>query len=138
MLRHTALLAAFVSALAPAAAAADPCGAALAGTRRTVEDSRYTIAYVTAPDPVVVGAHFVVDFVVCPRGGAPAAQSVRIDAAMPEHGHGMNYRPGVTTTAPGVYRAEGMLFHMPGRWDLAFDVVAGSRTDRLTGTLRVE
>lgn len=138
MRRRAALLAAFVAAFAPVAAAADVCGATLAGTRRTVEDSRYTIVYVTAPDPVAVRAHFVVDFAVCPRGGAPAAQSVRIDAAMPEHGHGMNYRPGVTATASGQYRAEGMLFHMPGRWDIAFDVVAGSRTDRLTGTLRVE
>jgi hypothetical protein len=127
-----------VAALARAAAAAGPCGATLAGAPRTVEDARYTIAYVTVPDPVVVGAHFVVDFAVCPRAATPVPQEVRIDATMPEHRHGMNYRPVVSATAAGVYRAEGMLFHMPGRWDLAFDVVAGTRSDRLTSTLRVE
>jgi hypothetical protein len=131
-----ALLAAM--ALAASAHAAEPCGAALAGRAHAVESSRYVVTYVTAPDPVPVGQHFTVDFAVCPRGDAAAPQSVRIDAAMPEHRHGMNYRPGVTVTSPGVYRAEGMLFHMPGRWDVTFDVVTASRTERLTSTLRVE
>ena len=126
-----------LAALAQAAPAA-PCGAALAGTPRIVEDGGYAIAYVTRPDPVIVGAHFVVEFAVCPRAGAAAPHAVRIDAAMPEHRHGMNYRPAVTATAPGTYRAEGMLFHMPGRWDIAFDVVVGGRSERLTSTLRVE
>ena len=45
------------------------------------------------PDPIAVGQHFVVDFAVCPRGGAAAPQAVRVDANMPEHRHGMNYRP---------------------------------------------
>ena len=57
---------------------------------------------------------------------------------MPEHRHGMNYRPEVTQISPGVYRAEGLLFHMPGRWDLTFDIVTGGTTQRLAATLHVE
>jgi hypothetical protein len=114
------------------------CGDALRGERRTIESGRYAIAYVTEPAPIAVGRHFVVDFVVCPRPDAPAPQVVRVDANMPEHRHGMNYRAAVVRTPTGVYRAEGMLFHMPGRWDLTFDIVAGNRTDRLIGTMRVE
>jgi hypothetical protein len=134
--RLPALLAA--AALATSAHAAGTCGGSLAGHAHAIESSRYVVAYVTAPDPVSVGQHFTVDFAVCPRGDVAAPQSVRIDATMPEHRHGMNYRPGVTVTSPGVYRAEGMLFHMPGRWDVTFDVVTASRTERLTSTLRVE
>lgn len=114
------------------------CGTALPGTAARVEDARYVVAYALTPATAPVGAHFVVDFAVCPRAGAPAPDDVRIDATMPEHRHGMNYRPEVTRVAPGLYRAQGMLFHMPGRWDLTFDVVARGRVDRLTATLRVE
>ena len=32
----------------------------------------------------------------------------------------------------GRYRAEGLLFHMPGRWEVAFDVRAGEESERLT------
>lgn len=132
-----ALVAALALAVAPDAGA-QACGAALKGKATTVADARYAVAYVVAPDPVVVGSHFVVEFAVCPRAGTPAPGSVRIDATMPEHRHGMNYRPTVTAIASGIYRAEGMLFHMPGRWDVTFDLESGGRTDRLVSTLRVE
>ena len=127
-----------VALLLAASAGAHACGESLAGTRTTVENSGYTIVFATAPSPVEVGKHFTVDFAVCPRAGAAKPQAVRVDANMPEHRHGMNYRPTVTTIGPGVYRGEGLLFHMPGRWDVTFDVVAGNTTQRLTSTMRVD
>jgi hypothetical protein len=114
------------------------CGESLRGDRRTIESTRYAVAYTTEPAAIAVGRHFVVDFVVCPRADAPAPQSVRVDANMPEHRHGMNYRAAVVRMPTGTYRAEGMLFHMPGRWDLTFDIVTGNRTERLVGTIRLE
>jgi hypothetical protein len=121
-----------------AAGAAHACGEHLAASKRTIENRHYVVAYATKPQPIVVGQHFVVDFVVCPRAGAAAPQSVRVDANMPAHRHGMNYRAGVTSAGQGAYRAEGLLFHMPGRWDLTFDVVSGSTTERLASTLQIE
>lgn len=50
----------------------------------------------------------------------------------------MNYRPVVALRPSGVYRADGLMFHMPGRWDLTFDVVTPSGTERLTGTMLIE
>jgi hypothetical protein len=132
---HVACAAAAVLVVAGHAFA---CGESLRGDRRTIENARYAIAFTTDPPAIAVGRHFVVDFVVCPRVDAPAPQAVRVDANMPEHRHGMNYRAGVVRMPTGTYRAEGMLFHMPGRWDLTFDVVAGNRTDRLIGAMRVE
>jgi hypothetical protein len=114
------------------------CGEALQGTTRTIEGKDYVVVFTTMPDPIPVGEHFALDFAVCPRAKGEAPRSVRVDASMPEHRHGMNYRPVVATRAAGDYRAEGLLFHMPGRWDLAFDVVGSRATERLTGTLRVE
>ena len=58
---------------------------------------------------------------------------------MPEHRHGMNYRPVVTAQLGGACTApKGCMFHMPGRWDLTFDVDADGRTERLTGALQLE
>ena len=119
-------------------AAAQACGDALPASRRSVDGANYVVVYATKPGPIVVGEHFVVDFAVCPRAGGARPRSVRIDATMPEHRHGMNYRAAVAELAPGRYRAEGLLFHMPGRWEITFDVVADGATERLASTLSVE
>ncbi len=124
--------------LAAAVCTAQTCGGTIAGTRHVVENARYTIAYALTPDPIPVGQHFIVEFAVCARAGAKSPQAVRVDANMPDHKHGMNYRPGVTPNGAGTYRAEGLLFHMPGRWDLTFDVDADNATDRVTDTIRLE
>lgn len=43
---------------------------------------------------------------------------VEVDAEMPTHRHGMNYRPRLTMLAPGQARADGLMLHMPGPWRL--------------------
>ena len=120
------------------AGTAGACGEALRGATRTIEGKRYVVVFKTVPEPIAVGAHFSVDFAVCPRAKAEAPRSVRVDANMPLHRHGMNYRPVVAAQPSGAYRANGLMFHMPGRWDLTFDVVATSGTERLTGTIELE
>ena len=137
-MRGRQLLVLGVALAATGVEAATQCGATLPGDKRILENARYQVAYQTSVHPVPVGTHFVVDFAVCPRGKSAAPSAVRVDANMPEHRHGMNYRTKVITIAPGIYRAEGLLFHMPGRWDLTFDVVTGNTTQRLASPLRVE
>jgi hypothetical protein len=56
--------------------------------------------------------------------------SLTVDAAMPEHGHGMNRVPKITRAEDGHFVVEGMLFHMTGRWELYFDVTRGAVTER--------
>ena len=75
--------------------------------------------------------------VVCAEPPAAVA-TVRVDAQMPEHRHGMNYRPRVSARGDGLYVAEGLLFHMPGRWHLLFDVERGGRTERLEAEIDLE
>jgi hypothetical protein len=43
---------------------------------------------------------------------------VEVDAEMPTHRHGMNYRPRLTVLAPGLARADALMLHMPGPWRL--------------------
>lgn len=99
---------------------------------RTAESKGYVLAFRTQPDAIALGQHFVVELAVCAKPGAAAPDSVRVDAHMPEHRHGMNYKTNVIAAGPGRYRAEGLLFHMPGRWEYIFEVRAGGAAERLT------
>ena len=117
-------------------AAAQTC-ADLAGGLK-VESDRYVVAYRTMPDRPVVGQHFSMDLVVCAKGARPAPESLRIDAHMPEHRHGMNYRTTVKPADRGRYLAEGFMFHMPGRWEFIFEVRSAGQTDRVTQSVTLE
>jgi hypothetical protein len=117
---------------------ADACGDDLGYRTRRIENAHYAVVFRTVPDPIVVGTHFSLDFAVCPRGDAEKPSAVRVDAQMPEHRHGMNYRPVIVARGSGEYRADGFMFHMPGRWDILFDVVTRAGSERLTGTLQLE
>ena len=77
--------------------------------------------------PIAVGRHFAIHVQLCPASAVLA----RVDAAMPEHRHGMNYRPSVKPLGEGRWRVEGLMFHMPGRWELQLDVQAAGSTERL-------
>ena len=135
------MLSTLLVGLAPAASAggADACVTDLPlDGRQAVESARFRVVFQTRPERIEVGEHFSVELTVCPRGGAPRPDNVRVDAEMPEHRHGMNYRPTVIAEDPGRYRAEGLLFHMPGHWLLVFEVRAGGQTDRLTRSVELE
>jgi hypothetical protein len=86
-----------------------------------------------------VGQHFAMDVMVCPKGaGTIPAGDLHVDAHMPAHRHGMNYRTTAKSMGDGRYAVEGFLLHMPGRWEFIFDVRADGRTDRLTRSVTLE
>jgi hypothetical protein len=97
---------------------------------RRVETADVVVLFRALPPPVEIGRQFSLEAIVCVSAGPPP-QAVRVDAVMPRHRHGMNYRARVSPTADGRYLAEGLLFHMPGHWRLIFDVDHDGRTDRL-------
>lgn len=114
------------------------CGEQLSGTMRHVESATYEIVFTSRPAPIETGKHFSLDLAVCPRGGARSPEAVRVDAVMPEHRHGMNYRPVVVARGAGLYHADGLMLHMPGNWEIRFDVVTASGTERLATTIQLE
>jgi hypothetical protein len=110
---------AFVVALLPSWAAA--CQPDLHGPGVQTIDGRQHVVAWRAPAPVPLAQFFAIDFAACARDGS-RIDLARIDATMPEHGHGMNYRPVVTSVGDGRFSAKGLLLHMPGRWQLSFSV----------------
>jgi hypothetical protein len=131
-----ALLSALAWALAAPTASAQPCTAPAGFPPAGRIESRDTVLfYRTVPPAIEIGKHFVVVAVVCSQA-APSA--LRVDAQMPAHRHGMNYRARVSAQGDARYRAEGLLFHMPGKWQFVFDVERPGRTERLTADVVVE
>jgi len=55
--------------------------------------------------------------------------AVLVDAQMPEHAHGMNVAPTISLE-PGGAVADGMLFHMSGRWEVDVDIDDGVTVER--------
>jgi hypothetical protein len=90
------------------------------------------IAYRWEPGVLKVGQFFAVEVIACRAPGAGAVREIVLDALMPAHGHGMNYRPTVTPTGPGRFRAAGLMLHMAGTWRLTFDLVQADMRSRLT------
>jgi hypothetical protein len=102
--------------------------------RGRVEAADVVVVFRTLP-ALEIGRHFAVEAIVCAPGAAPVL--TRVDADMPEHRHGMNYRPTIIDKGAGRWIAEGLLLHMPGRWRLSFDVEQAGRRTRLTSDLLV-
>jgi len=134
LIRHTL---AVLAAAALLIGSADACETATGvAPRGRVETAGIVVVFTTQPPVIEVGRHFVVDVRVCAEGAAPVL--TRLDADMPEHRHGMNYRPTLAAKGEGRYVAEGLLFHMPGRWRLSFDVEHAGRRTRLATDVILE
>jgi len=95
-------------------------------------DSQYAITFSTLPEAVPLNESFALDIDIAPRSGGKmrADATLEVDAIMPEHGHGMNVQPAIKSLGGGRFRAEGLLFHMPGKWELHFDITRDGITSR--------
>lgn len=114
------------------------CGEGLpAGARLQAEatgpqpaaDPGWQLAFAPRPAPAPVGRHFALDIVVCAPAGRALPATLAVDADMPAHRHGMNYRATVRAQGEGRsgearYAADGLMFHMPGRWRVVFELPA--------------
>jgi hypothetical protein len=113
--------------LAPAALACELPGGAV----EKLQSAEHTILYRAEP-ALKVGEHFALEVAVC-----PPPKDLRVDAWMPEHRHGMNYRPSLRPLGKGRYRAEGLMFHMPGRWEFLFEVRGPDKTERFGHSVQI-
>jgi hypothetical protein len=122
--------------LAVVTAAACESSGGITPPQGRVESSGIVVVFRTQPPVLELGRHFTIEALVCTDDPAPVL--TRVDADMPEHRHGMNYRPTLRSLGAGRYLAEGLLFHMPGRWRLLFDVERGGGRTRLTTDVLLE
>lgn len=100
---------------------------------QVAQSGELQVAFRTAPSPVKVGQPFGLVAEVCAPPGV-AVSDLKVDALMPAHKHGMNYRPQVSRGSGGQFQVTGLLFHMPGRWQYVFEV----QTSKGRETLRLD
>ena len=79
-----------------------------------------------SPDPIPLNAPLELSVVL--RSGVDPAQALPgrtllVEGWMPGHGHGMLRQSQVDDLGDGRYRVRGMLFHMPGAWELRIKVI---------------
>lgn len=117
--RRWPLVAAVACSVATAAQAC-PLPSAAGGEQR-IAQAGIELAWQAEAGRLAVGQPFALRVQICPA----SAKLLQVDATMPEHRHGMNYRPSVKPLGDARWHVEGLLWHMAGRWELAFEVDAG-------------
>ena len=91
-----------------------------------IDGTLWTAWWRSEPYAIPIGAHFSIRFRLC----GPPVGRVGVRGWMPDHRHGMNYQPAVTLNGLSG-TAEGLLFHMPGRWQLILDVRGAAGREKL-------
>lgn len=130
-----AILLAALLVLPAAVSAAGACGN---GLPLRAAGHGYTVAFAPQPAKIVVGQHFKLDVAVCAEPGRLAATALKVDADMPAHRHGMNYRASLKGTGEQRWLAEGLMFHMPGRWRFLFELATPQGVRKLSHEVEVE
>ena len=91
-----------------------------------------------AAQGIPMARHFAMEVQLCDKGDVSTAQLTGVDASMPAHKHGMNYRPTIRPLGNGRFHVDGMMLHMSGQWEFAFEVRAGKDLMRLTHDVRAD
>jgi hypothetical protein len=97
----------------------------------------FVVDWRVEPAPLRLGEFFAVVVSACERAGQRVT-SLKVDATMPAHQHGMNYAPTLTFDDEGRFRASGLLLHMPGRWEFAFDLASGGTRESLRSAVELK
>jgi hypothetical protein len=117
--------------LAGCGADSDAAKPAAGGKQRFESNGgRYTVELETSPASIAVNQPFDVTVAVTPKAGPATDLDVVVDARMPAHFHGMNRVAKISRGPGNSWKAEGLLFHMPGHWELYIDVSQGGATER--------
>ena len=95
-------------------------------------NKNYQVALLTEPTAIAVAKPFSVKLQICRKNGFAFTGRVDVDAVMPAHRHGMNYKPALETGDDGVITGSGFVFHMPGKWQFQVRLSAGDTVQRLT------
>ena len=126
-------MAAGLASSASAQSAAAICASAPSPETMQLEarNQHGTARLLPSPGPLKVGQQFSATITLC---GDAAGLALRgVDATMPAHGHGMNYRARLQRDEErGTWQASGMLLHMPGVW--RFSVEASGPDGRVVFT----
>jgi len=107
------------------------CKANFRGALLTATGQHHTIFVNPEPTHIAVGQPFSMEIGVCDKDNQDFSGTLKVDAHMPAHRHGMNYQPSLERTKEGGFQANGFLFHMPGRWQFIFILGGDNASERI-------
>jgi hypothetical protein len=117
-----------VSGQREVASSPQPAGDGLASA-----GGQYIVIYKPDPNPIPLNEPFNIEVQVLDAKSRKPLQNgfkLDVDGRMPHHRHGMNRQPTLQQREDGTSLVQGMLFHMPGRWEVYFDITRDGRTER--------
>ena len=133
--RRAAVLTAALSSAHGVAIGCEP--APIGADAARITGRSFVVDWRVEPAPLRLSEFFAVVVSACERRGQQVS-SVKVDATMPAHRHGMNYAPLVTSEDGGRFRASGLLLHMPGRWEFTFDIAGDSTRETVRSTVKLK
>ena len=104
-------------------------------------NQQYFVAFRTTPDPIPLNEPFQMHVRVFDNSQPPQpveGVDLSVDARMPHHRHGMNREPMITRLQGGEFIVQNMLLHMPGYWELYFDIERDGVTERAQTSVELE
>ncbi len=107
------------------------------GTGWVVFSDHYMLAFRPDPPLVEAGQPFALVLNVCTRKGA-AAELLSVESENADKPTLTAASPTIVPGSDGRYRAEGLLFSRPGRWEVTFAVRSDGETENLSHELVVK
>lgn len=107
---------------------------------KTTNDGSFLVTISPSEGAIGRNEHFSLDLTIKAPSSetAPAPFTVKVDADMPAHQHGMNTQPELVPQGEHKFRVDGMLFHMAGEWVIMVDVTSAGKTERVSFAVQVE
>lgn len=119
---------------APAPEPDDRSEPAYPGMQRVTSNAGgYTVWYALHPSPAPLNEPFELSVRIVsltPEEPDDPPTELEVEGYMPDHLHGMTRRPLIRPLPDAGFEVSGMLFHMPGHWELYFDMTRGAVTER--------
>lgn len=122
---------------APTNATPTPAPTPIAGATTAWSDKKiYRVSYASSPSPVpLLAVHSWTVTVVDAHEHPVDDARLTVLGGMPAHAHGFPTTPAVTSLGGGRYRVDGLKFHMPGAWVVAFRIKAKAGIDAVSFAL---
>jgi hypothetical protein len=100
----------------------------------------YTASVTSALDPIIINQMHSWTLHLENAAKEPIDNAViTVDGGMPAHNHGLPTSPEVTEAlGNGDYLVEGLLFQMPGHWQVSFEISVDGQTDSVTFDFNLE
>jgi len=118
---------------------ADKCTADQTTNSVQLNGERYS-AWLEPVDAIEVSKPTSITVTLC--GDIEGVTGIELDASMPAHGHGTNYKPDIssleTSSSQAQYQVDGLVMHMPGNWRWEMRVHESDGSDTLMKEFMLE